>query len=103
MVMLATSALGALAVTGLLLWWALTRLWHVAIIAVITIALYPAVVIVTGDVSRYLPDSAFADGIEGKDQIVVASAAATLIVALALAALLLGTARIGWHRFTTRR
>jgi hypothetical protein len=75
------------------------RDWTVAAVMLVTAALLvrPALS-VTGDVSRYLPGWLFSDGAEGKDQIVIASAASTLLLALIGAAAL----ACAWRRFNER-
>jgi hypothetical protein len=40
---------------------------------------------VTGDISRYLPDGRFPPGAEGKDQIIYASAARTVLLPVMIA------------------
>lgn len=76
------------------------REWPVAAVMLVTAALLvrPALS-VTGDVSRYLPGWLFSDGPEGKDQIIIASAASTLLLALIGAAAL----ACAWRRFNERR
>jgi hypothetical protein len=55
-------------------------------------------------VSRILPAGTFADGIEGKDQIAMASAAATILLAVMLAACAFGAAKAktGWRKLHRR-
>lgn len=78
-----------LALTAFLLWHAARRIWHLLPIVALAAVLFPAVVTyLTGDVSRYFPPSTFADGLEGKDRIALASAAATIMIALSLGAVL---------------
>jgi hypothetical protein len=55
-----------------------------------------------GDVSRYLPASTFAGGIEGKDQVVIASAVATILLAVMLAACVFGAAKAAWRKLRRR-
>jgi hypothetical protein len=53
-------------------------------------------------VSRYLPAGTFAGGSEGKDQIVMASAVATILLAVMLAACMFGAAKAGWRMLRRR-
>ena len=83
---------------GLLVWRAATRWWHRLVIVLIGVALFPAVAgWLTGDVSVYLPPRTFSDGTEGKDQIVVASAVATILIAIILAACLWAAGAVIWR------
>ena len=85
--------------TAFLVWCASARWWHALVIGVLWIPLFPLVSAwLTGDVSRYLPAGAFSEGIRGKDEIIVASALSTIIVAIAAAALLFWIARITLKR-----
>jgi len=64
------------------------RWWDYLMIAVLTAALMrPAVRYVTGDVSRFLPDAIWSDGSEGKEQIIYASAASTILLPQIVSAL----------------
>jgi hypothetical protein len=83
-------------------WCAADRLWHALVILVTAVLLFPlaARLPVTGDVSRYLPAGTFSEGLEGKDQVVVASAAASLLLAIILAACVWGAGKA--VRRTTR-
>jgi hypothetical protein len=70
-----------------------------AVIVLVATALMPVFAIhLFGDVSRILPAAAFADGSDGKDQIVVAGALWSLIGALAAAAGVVALARWLWPR-----
>jgi hypothetical protein len=51
----------------------------------------------TGDVSRYLPAHAFSEGARGKDEIVIASAYATIMIAVSLAAAALWVIKLAWR------
>jgi len=87
------------AVTGALVWCASARWWHALIIAVLWMPLSPLVANwLTGDVSRYLPPGAFAEGIEGRDEVIVASVVSTMLLAIAAAALLVWAARVALTR-----
>ena len=89
---LMVSAVAAAAVAGLLCWWAAKRWWHYLAIAALAVPLFPLVANgPTGDVSRYLPHDAFT----GKDDVAVASALATLLAAISLAALAVLAVRHG--------
>jgi hypothetical protein len=63
------------------------RWWDYLVIVVLTAALLrPTERYFTGDVSRYLPDAIWSDGSEGKDQIIYASAASTILLPLVVSA-----------------
>jgi hypothetical protein len=63
------------------------RWWDYLVIGGLAVALVrPILMIVTGDVSAWLPAGIWSDGPDGKDQIIVASAMATVLLPLALAA-----------------
>jgi hypothetical protein len=90
--------LGLVALTGYLVWCATSRLWHLMIIFVMPALLFPIVAArLTGDVSRYLPAGTFSEGIDGKDQIVLASAGATILIAIIFAACAWGAAKTVWR------
>ena len=75
------------------------RLGHVAAVVLIAILLFPlTATYLTGDVSRWLPAGTFAAGADGKDQIVVASALATILAALLLATLVWRVLMFLWRR-----
>src|SRR5260221_13469651 len=72
--------------TGFLVWRAADRFWHFLVIVALTAVLFPPVAHgPAGDLSRYLPSGLFFDGADGKDQIVLASAAATALISVGLA------------------
>jgi hypothetical protein len=48
------------------------------------------------------PASTFAGGIEGKDQVVIASAVATILLAVMLAACAFGAAKAAWRKLRRR-
>jgi hypothetical protein len=57
-------------------------------ISVLTVALsLPTEHFVTGDVSRYLPNAIWSDGGDGKDQIIYASVASTVLLPLIVSAI----------------
>ncbi len=63
------------------------RWWEYLIVAVLTVALVrPVLKTVTGDMSQWLPYGIWSDGFDGKDQIIIASAASTVLIPLVLAA-----------------
>ena len=69
------------------MWRAADRFWHFLVIVALAAALLPLVAHgPAGDVSRYLPTGLFPDGADGKDQVVLASAAATVLISAVLAA-----------------
>lgn len=74
------------AIAGVLVWRTASRWWHYVVIAIVALALFPPIAMyLTGDVSRYLPHSAFSEP-DAKDQIVIASAYATIMLSIILAA-----------------
>jgi hypothetical protein len=95
--------LGLTALAGVLVWGAATRWWHYLVIAVAWVPLFPLVAQhLTGDVSRYLPDSAFSAGIAGKDEIVLASVYSTIVLAIILAAAGFWAIRRSWQVLARR-
>ena len=90
----------ALAVlAGLTVWCAVARWWHVAVILLGALPLFPLIArTLTGDLSRDLPEGTFAAGAEGKDQIILVSAYATIAVAIMAAALLFWIVRVVLRR-----
>jgi len=95
---LAIAAVLLTALAALSVWWAADRFWHAPAVLILALPLFPlAASQLTGDVSRYLPAYTFSKGIEGKDQIMVASAAASLLVAIILAACIWGVAKMIWR------
>ena len=97
------AGLALLAATAALFWRAARRPWHLLAIAGLTLLILPATAsYLTGDVSRFLPRAMFADGAAGKDQVVIASAAASLCVAAILAAGLWAFALTAFYRFRGR-
>jgi hypothetical protein len=91
---LALSALAAFSV-----WCAADRIWHAIAIVVLAVLLFPltAATRLTGDVSRHLPSATFAEGLEGKDQVIIASAAASFLFAILVSASIWGAAKIAWR------
>jgi hypothetical protein len=95
--------LGLAALAGVLVWCAATHWWHYLIIALAWLPLFPLVAQhLTGDVSRYLPDSAFSAGIAGKDEIVLASVYSTIVLAIMFAAAAFWAIRVGWQVLARR-
>lgn len=85
---------------GLVVWLSVSRSWHVVVVAVLWVPLFPFVSRwLTGDASRYLPKGAFSDGPAGEDEVVLTSALSTVIVSVTLAAALLWSARLLWQLF----
>lgn len=73
---------------------AVRRWWNYLLILAIAGALFrPMHKLVSGDVSRYLPQFLWSDGSDGKDQIIYASIASTLLLPLIASALILSIAR----------
>jgi hypothetical protein len=92
--MLILLGLALAAAAASLVWCATSRWWHRLIIAVLWIPFFPLVARwLTGDVSRYLPPAAFSEGAQGKDEIILASAFATIVIAVAAAALMVWAGR----------
>ena len=83
--------------------WAARRWWDYLAVVIIAVLLGWPLAAFTGDVSRYLPPAAFSDGFGGKDQIIIASAASTLLVPLMLAAALVGIVHRARQAWTERR
>lgn len=74
------------------------RWWDYLVIAVLTAALVrPTEHYVTGDISRYLPYAIWSDGSEGKDQIIYASAASTILLPLLVSAFAVHALRQAWR------
>ena len=98
MIALAFIAVALLAATGYVVYRVSGRFWQAAVVLIAAFFLYaPCADHLTGDVSRFLPSSFFAEGLDGKDQIVLASAVATLVVALILATAVWCTAFLVWR------
>ena len=82
------------ALAGFAVWSVAQRVRHVVLIAALAILLMPLLAYtITGDVSRYLPAGMFRDGISGKDDVILASVAATLLLAVLLATFVVATGR----------
>ena len=95
---LALYGLALAALAGAVVWFAAERWWHYPIIAVAWVALFPIIAVrLTGDVSRYLPAGTFSEGGRGKDEIVFASAFATILVAIMLAAIAFWATKTAWR------
>jgi hypothetical protein len=87
-----------LALTGYLVWCATSRLWHLIVIFVMAALLFPIVATqLTGDVSRYFPAGTFSEDIDGKDEIVLASAGSTIRIAIILAVCAWGAVKTVWR------
>ncbi|HLL28896.1 MAG TPA: hypothetical protein VKT73_14760 [Xanthobacteraceae bacterium] len=75
------------------------RWWDYLAVAVLTVLLFPLLAnSITGDISRYVPLGAFSEGGDGKDQIIIASIASTILAGVILAACLVWAARWCWQR-----
>lgn len=62
------------------------RWWEYLVILVLTAVLVrPVLKTFTGDLSAHLPYGIWSDGFDGKDQIIIASLAATILIPLVLA------------------
>jgi hypothetical protein len=82
--------------TGLLVWFVVERVWHLVGIAVLAVPLMPLFAVsVTGDVSRYLPDWLASDA--DKDFVIIASVAATLLLAVIVATGVFGVGKWAWR------
>ena len=98
--MLALAGLALATLTGFLVWRVAERFWHVLIIAALAVPLMRMLAAtITGDVSRHLPAWMFSDGADGKDEVIFASVAATLLLAILLAASIFGVAKAAWRRW----
>jgi hypothetical protein len=69
------------------------RWWDYVVILLLTVAFVPLLYTMTGDMSAWLPGAIWSDGFEGKDQIIVVSAASSILLPLLLAAGLLWVLR----------
>ncbi len=99
---LATAGLILAALAVYLIWRVVDRFWQVLVIIALAIVLFPLVASwLAGDVSRILPAWMFSQGTDGKDQIVLASAAATILVSTILAACFWVAAMTAWRRLRT--
>jgi len=95
---LAVYCLAFAGLAALAAWCAATRWWHYLVLAVAWVPLFPLVATrLMGDVSRYLPEGTFSEDGRGKDEIVLASAYATFVLAFIVAALALWAIRVGWR------
>ncbi len=73
----------------------------IAVLAAILVR--PFELLVTGDISRVLPDAIWSDGADGKDQIVDASAASAILLPVIAAALILVLSRLIWPAIMERQ
>jgi hypothetical protein len=93
--LLAIFVIALTALTALLAWCAADRWWHYAVVALGAVALFPLVArSLTGDVSHYLPEATFSDSPQGKEQIILASAFATIAVAVMAVSVLFWVLRV---------
>ena len=97
---LATLGLILAILTVYVVWRAVDRFWQVLVVAVLAMVLFPLVASwLAGDVSLFLPTWMFSQGADSKDQIVLASATATVFFSTILAAFIWRGALMGWRRF----
>jgi hypothetical protein len=95
----AAIGIAGFAIAVFAIWAAARRWWDYLTIAVLTVLLFPLLAnSITGDISRYIPLSAFSEGGEGKDQIIIASILATIFSAVILSAWAIWLANWCWHR-----
>jgi hypothetical protein len=98
------AGLALTALTGFALWRVTERAWHLLVVAVLALPLMASLAAtVTGDVSRYLPGGMFSEGPGGKNEIILVSAGATMLLAVLLAACLFGFGKAAWRRWRSRR
>src|SRR5262249_30094974 len=94
---LAIAGFMLIAISCFSVWRVANRFWHALVIVVLATLLFPLVATqISGDVSRYLPTGTFSEGADGKDQIVLASAMATALIAVILAACVWGAGKTAW-------
>jgi hypothetical protein len=73
--------------------------WEYLVVAVLAgILARPSLLFVTGDISRWLPGWLWSDGSDGKDQVVVASAVATVLPPVVCGSLLVFLGKLAWRR-----
>jgi hypothetical protein len=90
------------ALAGLLVWRVAERFWHIVAIAILAVPLMPLFALsITGDVSQYLPDWLASDA--DKDAIIVASVAATLLLAVIVATAVFGVGKLAWRNMRSAR
>ena len=74
------------------------RWWdYLQVVVLAALLFWPLLMLVSGDVSRYLPAFLWSDGSDGKDQIIWASIASTFLLPLVLSALMLIIAKWVWR------
>ncbi len=94
----ATIVLAQIAAAAFLVRVAARRWWDYLVISVLTVALViPTEHYITGDLSRYLPDAIWSGGSDGKDQIIYASAASTILLPLIASAITVYVVRQAWR------
>ena len=97
--LLTTAGLVLLALTAFVVWRAASKPSHLIPIVALALVFLPiTATFLTGDVSRYLPRAMFSDGAAGKDQVVLAGVAASILVASNLAACASAAAAALWQR-----
>lgn len=104
MIVLAAYFAAMFGLTALLVWRAAQRWWDYLAIAALTVPLLPFVArYIAGDMGHYFPDGTFSDGAQGKDEIIVVSAASTVIFAVMGAACIVWAANTPWRAVGARR
>src|SRR3974390_2773726 len=100
----AVIVIAELAATALAIRLTARRWWDYLLIVLLTAALLgPTERHLTGDISSHLPNGLWSDGADGKDQIIYASAASTLLLPLLAAALAVDAINRAWARLTKHR
>jgi hypothetical protein len=79
------------------LWWE-----NVVILAIVGVIMTPLERVLTGVVSRFLPDH-FSNGADGKDQIIYASIGATVLGSILVACAIWLTVKFVFRMFTRRK
>jgi len=93
-----------LVLAAFLAWRVAERWWHYLVLAALTVLLCPYVAQhIAGDMGRYFPDGTFSDGGQGKDEIIIVSAASTLIFAVIGAACVVWAGNALWRVVKARR
>ena len=96
--------LAQVAVAGFLLRIAARRWWDYLAVSTLTVLLIrPTAHYITGDVSTYLPGAVWSDGFEGKDQIIDASVASTILLPLIVSAVAVYLVRRAWRASQSTR
>jgi hypothetical protein len=89
-----------LAISVILMRRAALRWWQYFVVFALTAALVrPVLKTVTGDLSVWFPAGIWSDGFDGKDQIIIASAASTVLIPLVIASAIVCVAKHAIARF----